>query len=515
MKHSIVLAALLIVSCVPNQGYNLAQGIPTKHEVRPFFNIAAQGTVEVSDGGWEGRPFLAVDGDFDTWWSADDYAPQWLEIDFPFPQYVEKIEFVVAQHAPGPATYKIRLENRSGEVVAWHRFDRQRAADGDIYALKIAPQVVRKVRILTTKHQGWVAFRGVRVLSRGIPFDTPSILARPVYLTHAGDDSGRSFVLEQVGRIRIAVDGVLLPIPFLDISHKVTWDIQRGLLGLAFPPNYEQEGQFFVAYANKNGKDTVSRFSEHPNDSNRADPASEEVVLALESGPLHHVGTLAFGPSDGFLYIAVGDGHGTRPGQGSPQFPQDLGSPRGKILRLDVSQGSEPYAIPPTNPFVDIPGYAPEIWALGLRNPWGMHFDPDSGALFIPDTGHVTREEVNYQPPDSRGGQNYGWPCWEGEVATGLCSLDGLVLPVITYTRDKGCAVVGGAVHREKFFFADYCTGKIWALQRQGQNKWQNGLLMTLGVPVSSIGADEYGNLYAVGYLDGKIYPLAIPRDPE
>ncbi len=505
----ILSSILLLTACT---GLTHDEDVPV--ETRPeLTNVTRLGYLTVSDGSW--NQHFAVDGDIDTWWAADDYAPQWLEIDFPFPQNVEKIEFVVAQHAPGPATHRVRLENSMGEIVAWHRFDSQRAADGDIFALKIAPQMVRKLRILTTKHEGWVAFREVRVLARGIPFDIPFSLTRPVYLTHAGDGSGRSFVLEQVGRIRIAVDGVLLPVPFLDISHKVAWDIQKGLLGLAFPPNYVREGQFYVAYANRNGKDTVSRFSVHPNDSDRADPTSEEILLTVDSGSLHHVGTLAFGPLDGFLYIAVGDGHAPSTEQGSSQLPQDPGSQRGKILRLDVSQGSEPYTIPPTNPFVDIPGYAAEIWALGLRNPWGMHFDPDSGAFFIPDTGHFTREEVNYQPPDSRGGHNYGWPCWEGDVATGTCSPGNLVLPVITFTRDTGCAVVGGAVQRGRFFYADFCTGKVWFLQRQGHSEWQNRLLTTIGSPISSIGADESGNLYAVGYLDGKIYPLIIPTDSE
>ena len=429
---------------------------------------------------------------------------------------MDKIELIVAQVSPGPATHKIRME-RAGDVVVWHRFDSDLAADGDVFALRLdPPQYIKKVRILTTRHEGWVAWREVRILSSAMLSEPVSGLSEPVQLTHAGDGSRRLFVLEKEGRIRIVRDGVLIKTPFLDISQRISAKrLEQGLQNVAFPPSYVNHQRFYVSYTDTNGDTVISRFATGA-DPDRADPDSEEIILTINQPGIHHNGgTLKFGPGDGYLYIASGDGHETLSDY-IPQQAKDPGTLLGKILRIDVESGAKPYAIPADNPFVSIPGYAPEIWALGLRNPWGMAFDQQTGDLYIPDTGWDTNEEVNFQPADSGGGENYGWPLLEGVVtieAEGV--VDDLVLPVTVYDRTQGCAIVGGAVYEGQFIYADFCTSKIWSLRRLGQDEWQNRFLMTVDVPISSIGADESGNLYALGFLNGWIYPLAIATDSE
>ena len=514
MKHVIAFAALFMTSCAPIQTHNVAQAIPTTHESRSFVNVAHRGSVKVSDGGW--TQHFAVDGDIDTWWTADDFVPQWIEIDLLHLWQVDKIELIVAQVSPGPATHKVRME-REGDIVVWHRFDSDLAADGHVFALRLdPPQYIDKVRILTTRHEGWVALREVRILSSALLSESVSGLLHPVQLTHAGDGSGRLFVLEKEGRIRIVRDGVLVETPFLDISQRISASgTEQGLQNVAFPPSYVKYQRFYVSYTDTNGDTVISRFTTSA-DLDRADPDSEEIILTInQPGALHNGGTLKFGPRDGYLYVASGDGHETLSDY-IPQQAQDPGTLLGKILRLDVESGAKPYAIPADNPFVSLAGYAPEIWALGLRNPWGMAFDQHTGDLYIPDTGWNTNEEVNFQPADSGGGENYGWPLLEGLFPIEVeAVVDDLVLPVAVYGRPQGCAVVGGAVYEGQFIYADFCTSRIWSLRRLGQDEWQNRLLMTVGVPISSIGADESGNLYATGYLDGKIYRLAITTDSE
>ena len=504
MGLTILLAALLLTACAPIPG-------PPLPSDRNWADITFLGSVAVSDGSW--NQHFAVDQDIDTWWAADDFAPQWFELNFPEPVKVAKIELTTSQVALGPATHKISLENAEGDTVVWHRFDTETAADGDTFTLRIdPPRLANKVRILTTRHQGWVAYRELRISGLTPPYVSviASGLSRPVYVTHAGDGSGRLFVLEQEGRIRIVKDGLLLKDPFLDISPNVLLNKynQVGLHGIAFSPEYARNGLFYVSYTSTKWNNTVSRFSANHDDPDTASLDSEEILFSFQQpGPLHPPGTLVFGLDDGYLYVAVGDGHDTA--ESYPESPQDPASLQGKILRVDVSSGARPYAIPPDNPFVSAPGYAPEIWALGLRNPWGIAFDRRTGDLFIPDTGHATREEVNYQPAQT-GGANFGWPCWEGELKSGACELDASAKPVIAYGRDQGCAVVGGTVHQGAFIYSDFCSGKVWALRRQRDNRWAQAYLINVGVHVGSIGADEEGNIYAVGYADGMIYMLHL-----
>ena len=509
MKQIIVFAALLMTSCATLQTHEQPQTTATAYESEPFANMAVYGDITVSAGG--NTQGFVNDGDFETWWNANDFAPQWLEISFRGLQSVGTIELVVAQVSPGPATHKVRLE-RDGHIVAWHRFDTDHATDGHVFSLRIdPPRYIDKLRILTTRHEGWVAFREVRIGPRGFQSEFLSGLRLPVQLTHAGDGSGRLFVIEKEGHIRIVRDGMLIETPFLDISQQVLADSEeKGLFNVAFPPSYVDHQQFYVSYTDTNGDTVISRFATSV-DPDRADPDSEEIVLTLKQfGNHHNGGTLKFGPRDGYLYIASGDG-GLGEFQDVLRRVQDPGMLLGKILRIDVESGAKPYTIPADNPFVSTPGYAPETWALGLRNPWGMAFDRQTGDLYIPDTGALAYEEVNFQPADSVGGENYGWPLFEAKAPTEAeGSVDDPVFPVAIYGRDAGCAIVGGAVHEGAFVYSDFCTGKIWTLQRQGEEEWENRQLTLIGVPISSIGTDEAGNLYATGYVDGNIYMLIV-----
>ena len=209
-------------------------------------------------------------------------------------------------------------------------------------------------------------------------------LKLPVQVTHAGDGSGRIFVLEQEGRILVIKDGVINELPFLDISARVSCCGEKGLVGLVFPPAYPADPRFYAAYTDREGTTRVSRFTTG-DDPDRADPGSEEVVLTIEQPTImHNGGHMAFGPRDGYLYIGSGDG-----GWQDDQYfiGQQTDTLLGKLLRIDVASGAEPYAIPADNPFIEDTRYRPEIWALGLRNPWGFAFDPLTGDLFLPDTG--------------------------------------------------------------------------------------------------------------------------------
>ena len=204
----------------------------------------------------------------------------------------------------------------------------------------------------------------------------------------------------------------------------------------------------------------------------------------------------------------------------------------GTILRIDVESGVKPYAIPASNPFTQVEGYRGEIWAYGLRNPWGFAFDSQTGDLYIPDVGNITIEEVNYQPATSTGGENYGWRITEGsicfeqwgcvkgepcEIEHWICSAEGQVPPVSEYNHEVGCAIVGGAVYRGPgipslqgvFLFADFCRGQIWGLRGGPQDKWQSPLLINTSVPISAIGEDQEGNVYVIGYQTGVISMIA------
>jgi len=272
-------------------------------------------------------------------------------------------------------------------------------------------------------------------------------LTAPVAVTHAGDNSGRLFITQQTGQILIHDGAQLLSTPFLDISNKVAYGGERGLLSVAFHPNYETNGYFYVDYTRKSDGATA-RFHIRPDNLNRADPTSEEILLSVaQPYANHNGGQIAFGPSDGYLYIGMGDG-----GDGGDphNYGQSSGVLLGKLLRIDVEGGVAPYGIPPTNPFTATAGYRGEIWALGLRNPWRFSFDRLTGDRYLGDVGQYAWEEIDFQAANSAGGENYGWRLTEGNhcFLPADCDPAGLTPPVAEYDHSLGCAVTGGHVYR-------------------------------------------------------------------
>lgn len=338
----------------------------------------------------------------------------------------------------------------------------------------------------------------------------------PVLVTHAGDGSGRLFVLEQTGRIRIAQDGQALPEPFLDVSSLITTQgLEQGLLGLAFHPSYAGNGYFFIDYTDTNGDTVVARYTVSADDPNRADPNSGQIVLTQDQPyPNHNGGHLAFGP-DGFLYIALGDGGAGGDPEGNAQ---NLGTLLGKLLRVNVDADGFPAA--EGNPFVGTAGARPEIWAYGLRNPWRFSFDRATGDLYIGDVGQNAWEEIDFQPASSRGGEDYGWDFFEGNHPfEGQPPADAkLVPPVAEYAQEAGgCAVTGGHVYRGPslpelhgiYFYGDYCTGIMWTLARDSAGAWQSQQFAVTDYAISSFGEDEAGELYLADRNGGAVYRLA------
>ena len=344
-------------------------------------------------------------------------------------------------------------------------------------------------------------------------------LSKPLGLVHAGDDSGRVFVLEQGGLIKVVENGQLLSRPFLDLTGQVSaigpGYSERGLLGLAFHPRFRDNGLFFVNYTDRRGDTQVVRYRVSPADRNLADPASATTILSQpQPYANHNGGHLAFGP-DGYLYIGLGDGGSANDPQGNGQ---NLATWLGKLLRIDVD-GGEPYAIPTDNPFRARAGARPEVWAYGLRNPWRYSFDRATGDLYIADVGQNAWEEIDVQPAGSGGGQNYGWNLMEGaHCRPGVaCDPSGLTLPVAEYGRSAGCSVTGGYVYRGSaqpglvgaYLYGDYCSGRVWALARGTDGSWRSTeLLHAPNVQVSSFGEDEAGEVYLTSLGEGVVYRL-------
>ena len=303
-------------------------------------------------------------------------------------------------------------------------------------------------------------------------------LSRPLFVTHApGDDASRIFIVVQGGQIRIFKNGVLLPAPFLDVSAKLVSGGEQGLLGLAFHPDYESNGQFFVNYTDNTGGDTViERYEVDPNNADLALPASGLPILEIDQPySNHNGGWIGFGP-DGYLYVATGDGgSGGDPGNRAQNGLELLG----KMLRLDVDQpsGGLNYGIPPSNPFVGNPAYREEIWAVGLRNPWRCDFDAVTGDLWIADVGQSSWEEINFEPAGA-GARNYGWRITEGTHCynpSSGCNTAGVSLPLHEYDHAGGrCSVTGGALYRGRnmatmhgrYFFSDWCSAQSYSLRQ-------------------------------------------------
>jgi len=320
---------------------------------------------------------------------------------------------------------------------------------------------------------------------------------RPTLVTHSGD--ARLFVLEQPGVIKIIADGKVLPTPFLDIQSIVNSSAnERGLLGLAFHPKFNDNKIFFVHYSDLKGDTAIARYKAS-GDANRADPNSGVIILQItQPASNHNGGHLVFAP-DGLLYIGMGDGGGQGDPRGNAQSNASL---LGKMLRLNV----------------DTPNSKPEIWAKGLRNPWRYSFDRLTGDLFIGDVGQNVWEEIDYvKAPMPKAILNFGWNIMEGNhVYKSAATADTLIAPIAEYDHGAsgGCSVTGGYVYRGKeipelngsYFYGDYCTGFVWML-KQTQGKWQNDLFLRTPFRISSFGEDVNGELYLVDH-GGAVYKL-------
>lgn len=349
----------------------------------------------------------------------------------------------------------------------------------------------------------------------------------PLGIVSAGDE--RLFIVEKAGVIRILhQDGTVNGTPFLDIQSQVESGAnEQGLLGLVFHPQYETNGYFFVNYIwqDPSGIDytRISRFERDNGNPDTADPTSEVILLSvMQPAKNHNAGDLAFGP-DGYLYIPLGDG-----GTGGAEA-QDGSSLLGTILRIDVDSTTHgAYGVPADNPFVGDPAVEDEIWALGLRNPWRISFDPATGDLYIADVGQLEYEEINVQPASGTGGENYGWPCYEANHRTdyqnGCGEIGDYVFPAAEYIHDPDppCdAVTGGYVYRGSMFpdlqghyvLGDYCRGDLWTLVASSGPSWSLDSRGSFPTWLSSFGVDQNGELYAAGIRDGTIYRVQ-PENP-
>jgi len=341
-------------------------------------------------------------------------------------------------------------------------------------------------------------------------------LERPLHITHTGDESNRLFIVEQKGRIRIFKNNQLLEDPFLDIADKIRSGGEQGLLCVVFPPEYAASGYFYVNYTRlSDGRTVISRF--YLSNVDQADMNSEEILLTVEQ-PYgnHNGGQMAFSPNDGFLYVGLGDGGSA----GDPQNnAQNKGTLLGKILRIDTESGDFPYRIPADNPYIHDDQLLPEIWALGLRNPWRFSFDRQTGDLYIGDVGQNEREEIDYQSASSRGGENYGWNILEGSQCytppSGCSPPADYSGPVAEYGHDQGCSVTGGFVYRGDkypfiqgiYFYGDFCSGNIWGL-RWTEGSWEKALLLETNLSISTFGEDEQGELYLVDIAGGTLHRI-------
>lgn len=378
---------------------------------------------------------------------------------------------------------------------------------------------VTTTAVTTTTTESEVRPEPLRAMRVEVAFPQLSF-ERMVYLTPADDGTNRLFLVLQ--------PGVILIFPnqrdtgsasvFLDIQERVN-DLgnEEGLLGLAFDPNYETNGFFYVYYtASPPRRSVLSRFSASSASADRADPASELILLEVpQPFANHNGGALAFGP-DGYLYLGLGDGGsaGDRHGHG-----QNLSTLLGSLLRLDVRASSigEKYRIPSDNPFVGRSDARGEIWAYGFRNPWRFSFDRSTGLLWAGDVGQNSFEEVDSV---KRGG-NYGWNVMEGfhcfPTTRSGCDTSGLELPVTEYTHADGCSVTGGPVYRGSrlpslygaYVYADFCSGKIWGLRYQGGRVIEHLELVDTPLAISSFGEDAQGEMYILSF-DGRIYLMDL-----
>lgn len=341
------------------------------------------------------------------------------------------------------------------------------------------------------------------------------LLDSPVDVTTAGDGTGRIFVVEQGGTVRIVADDRLATEPFLDISDRLTSGGERGLLGLAFHPGFPADPRFFVDYTDIRGDTVISSFTVDPATPDRADPDSELVLLTIPQPYANHNGGAVVFGTDGMLYIAMGDGGSGGDPEGNGQRLDTL---LGKILRIDVlgpdATAAGPYAVPDDNPFVGDAAALPEIWLSGVRNPWRIRFDDATGDLWIGDVGQGAWEEVHVIRAGTRG-QNLGWNTMEGThcFATDQCATEGLTLPVAEYDHDAGCSIVGGVVARGpavpgidgRYLFSDYCSGTIWTIDPANDALQAPEPILESGRGISAISLDEDGTVLVTDLNGGQL----------
>ncbi len=346
-------------------------------------------------------------------------------------------------------------------------------------------------------------------------------LEQPVAISPWPGNPGHLLVVERGGTIRHTIDGTLDATPWLDIRDRVNAsEGEQGLLGMAVQPNFPSSGALFVMYTAADGANTVSRFSANTM-TGEPDPASEVILISMpDRASNHNGGMLAFGP-DGYLYIGTGDEGGGGDLFGNAQRVDRL---FGKLLRIDVApSATTPYQIPPGNLVDTNPNAAPEVWALGLRNPWRFSFDRDTGDLWLADVGQETWEEINFLPAGTPGGTNFGWNVTEGNDCYGnqTCDASDFHLPIMTYSHDDGCSVTGGYRYRGwqypdaigAYVFGDFCSGNLW-MAREADGRWQSGTPLDTGRNISAFGEDANGELYVADLNLGTVYRLQFGGAP-
>ncbi|MGI8477635.1 MAG: PQQ-dependent sugar dehydrogenase [Thermomicrobiales bacterium] len=342
-------------------------------------------------------------------------------------------------------------------------------------------------------------------------------LSKPVQMVDSGDGSGRSFVVEQGGAVRVFAKGALAAEPFLDIGARVTSGSEQGLLSIALHPDFAANGVFFIDYTDLAGNTQIERWALAKDAPDRADPASATTVLSVDQPfPNHNGGLLLFGP-DGKLYIGLGDGGSGGDPNGNGQNPGTL---LGSILRIDVDAAADgkPHGIPADNSFVGDAKACPEVWAYGLRNPWRFSFDRATGDLLIGDVGQGQYEEVDLNPA-GKGGLDFGWNIMEGShcYKAESCDESGLRKPIVDYSHDDGgCSVTGGYVYRAAaipalqgvYLYADYCSGLLWGIGKDADGHRRASDPVKTDLSVSSFAEDGDGGLYVID-LKGAIYAIA------
>ncbi|HEY8243916.1 MAG TPA: PQQ-dependent sugar dehydrogenase [Casimicrobiaceae bacterium] len=363
------------------------------------------------------------------------------------------------------------------------------------------------------------------VLASAAPLSLSPVVAgldTPTEIVNAGDGSGRLFVLEKRGRIRVVRNGALLPTPMLEIEDIVMNGDERGLLGLAFHPRFATTRYVYVNYTREpDGATVIARYTVPADTPDVADPASAVPLLVVQQPYANHNGGAVRFGRDGYLYVGMGDGGSGNDPQNRAQDPNNL---LGKILRLDVDGGA-PYAIPPGNMFASPNLGRREIWAMGVRNPWRMAFDPRNGDLWFGDVGQDLREEVDFAAFGAAP-KNFGWRVMEGTRCTNLgggppCNAPELTPPIAEYTHDEGCSVTGGEIYfgtdvagsGARYLFADFCNGRTWAVSAppSGAAKVEVG---TAGFMVSSFGRDEWGEVYLADFGGGRVMRLGAATTP-